>query len=210
MTTTYDWPTERDRATNLFNGDTPGPAIEANVLHHFHQHPGRVHTLIGAIGNRIAKGASITSGWAILNHELNTKPAPVVATDNAEKAKQIHLAEQWIRNAGRDIVDHHELVDELFGVHGRLHDWKSDHDLHDRLLELWRSHHWETLAATVEADQRGQRQGDVYRRLRTMTHHAEGDQAADDHATRIAAEVERARTAANALTPAGDINWEAA
>lgn len=131
--TTYDWPAMRDRAIERFNGDTPGADLEARILTHFREHPGKVATLIEAIGRRVTNG-QVNSGWAILARELDTKPANIQADDNAERAKHLRLAEIWIRNTGGYIDSQDELEDEMFGDRGPLRDWP---ELKPSIVALW-------------------------------------------------------------------------
>jgi hypothetical protein len=188
--TTYAWIEERERAIAKFNGDTPGAELEAAILTHFREHPGRVHTLVDAIGRRVTDG-SVRSGWAILRSELDAKPADIQATDNAERAIHLRLAEQWIKNTGGYIDTQPELEDALFGDQGPLRQWP---DLKPQIVDLWRKERpWFENTAHDEV-QRQARQGETYRRLRRMTHTADPKER-DAHALRIAAEVERARHA---------------
>jgi hypothetical protein len=41
-------------------------------------------------------------------------------------------------NAGRELPSESELLDELFGRHGRLRAWASDPELRSRMVALWR------------------------------------------------------------------------
>lgn len=131
----YDWPSTRTHAIQAFNGDTPGETTEAAVVIHFQAEPVRVLQLVDAIGRRV-QGGQVRSGWAVLRHELEKQPALVVASDGAERATSVRLAEAWIRHAGHVVESEEELIDELFGVRGRLRWWP---DLQGRMTGLWQS-----------------------------------------------------------------------
>lgn len=193
--TTYDWPTLRERAIQAFNGDTPGANVETAILTHFQEHPGRVTQLIDAIARKVAEG-SIRSGWAILAHELAQKPAQITATDNAERAKQIRLVEKWLTTTGGHIDTEAELVDAVFGPHGRLYLWNEDEQLIAHITELWHEQRPRFAKAELESEQRQAEQSELLKRLRKNTCPAGiGKTAADEHAMRVHAEIERARLA---------------
>lgn len=133
--TSYDWPTTRTRAIQAFNGDTPGQTLEAAIVIHFQAEPVRVLGLIDAIGRRVSQG-QVRSGWAVLRHELERKPPLVTASDGDAQEMAVRLAEAWIRNVGHLVDREEDLIEELFGVRGRLRWWP---DLQPRMTELWRT-----------------------------------------------------------------------
>lgn len=188
MTTTYAWPEMRDRAIALFNGDTPGATIEATVLQHFRDHPGRVLTLIETIGRRVTEG-QIRSGWAILAHELEQTPPDVKATDDVDRAKQIQLAEAWVRKTGAYVDSEAELIDELYGDRGRLRNWP---ETKPQIVALWNEQRPRFATAEQEAVERQARQADTLERLRKASRGAPNP---DQHAELVQAEVERAHLA---------------
>lgn len=193
MTTTYDWLELRNQGIQLFN-DTPGAELEARILKHFADHPGRVHTLVHATARKVAAG-KVHSGWAILLRDLETQPQNVQATDNAERALHLRLAETWIRNTGGYLDRESELGNALFGPQGPLADWP---ELWHPILELWQAERARFAKAEQEAERRALHQADTMRRLRNATTTADPAQA-DAHALRIANEVHRARQAAGEL-----------
>ena len=56
-----------------------------------------------------------------------------------ERELQVHLAENFIRNAGWGLPTEAELVDELFGRHGKLKAWAGDELLVARMVDAWRN-----------------------------------------------------------------------
>ena len=177
--TEYRWPDERDRATQLFNGDTPGPDIEAAVIRHFEHDPHQVALLITAIGRRVDRG-QVHSGWAILRAELDRIPPAIVVHDTSQRLAALKKAELWLRNAGGYIDRQPELEDELYGHHGILRDWP---DTKPQMIALW--HELRPRFVKAEADH------NAY--MRRLTAASNGNR---EHAARVAAEVDRARQAA--------------
>jgi hypothetical protein len=186
----HHWLQLRDHAIQLF-GDTPGAALEETILEHFNEQPQRVADLIDQIGGRVKTG-KVKSGWPILRRELERKPADSVATDTLERAKQLKLAETWIDQAGGYIDDQQELLDELFNERGRLRHWP---DLKPAIVAHWLEQRPRFIQAEADSLAYQLRAAESYRRIRAMTRHADGDQAADEHASLIAKDVERQLTA---------------
>jgi hypothetical protein len=56
---------------------------------------------------------------------------------DAEKAKQVRLAETYVRNAGLYESSADYLLDGLFGERGRLRPWADDQVLRQRIADLW-------------------------------------------------------------------------
>lgn len=190
----YAWPETRDRAVKAFNGDTPGDATELAIIAHFQDHPGRVVNLIDAIGRRVTQG-QVRSGWAILKHELDHVPSDIVATDNAERATHLRLAELWIRHTGGYIDREEELVDALFGPQGPLREWP---DLEVQVVESWTRERSRFADAEAANELRLAHQAETLTRLRRNVTAADPAEA-DAQALRVAKEVRRAREAADRL-----------
>lgn len=187
----YDWQHERDHAIGLFNGDTPSAELETTILHHFQQHPGRVHQLITAIGQRVHDG-KIRSGWAVLHTEL-TRPIPTVrVVDDTERETQALLIEHWITHAGGYIDLETELLDEVFGHHGRLYRWRDNPQLRQRVLDHWRQHRPRFQHAEHDTEQRLRDQRELRERLRAATTASDPDSAAD-HVDRVQRVIDHAR-----------------
>lgn len=201
---TYDWTEIRDQAIELFDHDQPGARLEEAILTHFQDHPARVVDLIQAIGRRVQAGG-VRSGWAILRTELDRKPTgALVANDQTERHKAVHLSEQWLRNTGGYLDREDEIIDELFGDRGRLRHWP---DLQPRILELWRELRPRFVQADLEAVERGRRYQAQRERIRQAASATSSEVDPDEHAANVHAEVARVQ---GILTPEGDINWEAA
>src|SRR4051812_3358328 len=80
-----------------------------------------------------------------------------VVHDGVQRARAVHLAEVWIRNAGFYEVDRASLVEALFGEHGLLRRWAANDALQARMIELWEDEHPRAIQANAEAEQRIQR-----------------------------------------------------
>lgn len=192
MVTTYIWAELRNHAIQVFNGDHPGAALEDAILHHFEREPTKVATAIDQIGRQVANG-KIRSGWAILDRELNHQTPNVVATDNAERAKQLQLAETWIRNTGGNLDRPEEVEAELFDPHlGKLRHWP---ETRDQILALWTEQRHRFTQTDAEAIERMAHQAATLKRLRKASRGALTHESADAHAERVMAEIERARLA---------------
>lgn len=191
--TEYLWGAVLARGQTLF-GEPPGPALEQRVLAHFQTEPNRVTNLIESIGKRVAAG-TVTSGWAILDKELARAHPDVRADDSSEKTQQILLVETWLRTTGGHIDNEAELLDEVFGPRGRLYLWDKDEPLIAHILELWHEQRPRFQAAEAEQLERLHTQGETYRRLRKTMRYTANDLEPDEHAHRIATEIERARLA---------------
>lgn len=149
----YDWPTERDRATRLFGGDTPGPALEAGIIEVFTTNPLAVTQAIDRVAERWANG-NIRSPWAVLRIEAVKAITPqqyVQATDNTTRALAEARVEQWVRAAGLHFDVWPEVHDEVFGHLGKLHTWADDQALVARVRAAWDTHR--PAGEQVEADE---------------------------------------------------------
>lgn len=83
----------------------------------------------------VAKGIKNPTGWFLAGIRSGRHPADP-PTDTT-RDKQALLAETWIRNAGLYLPTEAELLDALFGPHGRLKAWASDDVLRTRMENLW-------------------------------------------------------------------------
>jgi hypothetical protein len=63
---------------------------------------------------------------------------PPAAQVDRERELQVHLAERFIVNAGWLLPTEAELVDELFGRHGKLRAWAGDELLVSRMVDTWK------------------------------------------------------------------------
>ena len=193
--TTFDWATTRDHAISLYRGDHPGAALEESILHHFEREPQRVIDTIDQIGRSIERGGpnAPVSGWAVLAKNLATQPLDRQVSDNAERTKQLRLAETWIRNTGGNIDRQTELISELYDPDlGRLRHWP---DTQPQIIALWTEQRprFETMEA--QATERMAHQAATLKRLRKASRGALTHESADAHAERVMAEIERARLA---------------
>ena len=168
--TTYHWPDLRAQAIEHFNGQTPGPQLEQDIIDIFEQHPQTVAAAITRIAGRYRTG-TITSPWGVLRADLQraTTSPDITATDSTDRDKSIAVAEQWIRTAGCHYDRPSEIEHELFGdarIHptvdprtgeaivsptdGLLTPWAHDLNLRQRILQLWE--HERPRGEQAEAD----------------------------------------------------------
>jgi hypothetical protein len=137
--TQHHWPKLRQHATELFNGETPRPELEQDILNTFHEQPQLVANAIEQIGAQFSTG-TIRSGWAVLRTHINTTANPqshATVNDTTERNRAIQRAEQWLKTAGIHFDRPSEVDDELFGDRGTLKDWANDEALRRRILQAW-------------------------------------------------------------------------
>ena len=75
------------------------------------------------------------AGYLLAGVRSGELPAAQV---DRERELQIHLAERFITNAGWLLPTEAELIDELFGRHGKLRAWAGDELLVARMVDAWR------------------------------------------------------------------------
>lgn len=157
MTTEYTWRELRDHAIDVFAGDTPGAALEERILVVFRTHPQIVAVGIDQVAERYRQG-KVTSPWAVLATHVEKATAPlddVTATDERDRDKAIHRAEQWMRAAGKHHDSEAEIIDELFGETAALSIRLFDSpDLRERMLRLWREARPEGVKIAEQAEMR--------------------------------------------------------
>lgn len=73
------------------------------------------------------------TGWFLAGIRSGRHPGQ---DDNQERARQAHLAETYIRNAGLYDPTPADLQDDLFGPNGRLRAWQDD-QLKARMTDLY-------------------------------------------------------------------------
>lgn len=74
------------------------------------------------------------TGWFLAG--IRTGGRPGDSTD-AERTKQVHLAERYLANAGIYEPSEEAILDALFGDHGRLKQWAHDQQIRTHFAELW-------------------------------------------------------------------------
>lgn len=92
-------------------------------------------------------GLKNPAGWFYAG--IKTGRPPGQKTD-AARAKAVHLAETYIRNASLYNPDEASILDDLFGPFGRLKQWADDETLRDRMADLWQAQ--QPRAAHAEQD----------------------------------------------------------
>jgi hypothetical protein len=167
----FVWSTTRDRAIECFRGDTPGAQLEDTIVAHFEREPQRVIDAVEQIGRSIQRGGpnAPVSGWAVLAKSLTTvTPQERVVSDHAEMARQLAIAETWIRNAGGNIDREAELIAELYDEDlGRLRHWP---DTQADIVAIWREQRPRFERTEREAEERQARQAEALRNLRSRRH----------------------------------------
>lgn len=193
MTTT--WADTKHQAIKAFNGELPTADTEQTVIDAFQTEPLAVlQALHGVI--ETFKAGKARSGWALWKYRIaSVLTTPDVTVETHDRPAQIKLTETFIRNTAGYITTETELHDEVFGPRGRLYRWNDDTQLVDRIHAYWETQRPRFEAAETEAITRQHQQGDTYRRLRKTMRHYAANLDPDEHATRIANEVERAKLA---------------
>ena len=133
------WQQLYDEAQKLFDGQTPGTQLEAQLAAFYEARPHAVQQALTKVADAYHAG-KVHSPWPVLRAELerDAKRATITADETPERELQVHLAENFIRNAGWGLPTEAELVDELFGRHGKLRAWASDELLVARMVDAWR------------------------------------------------------------------------
>lgn len=154
----FTWSQVRDTAIDRFAGQTPGAQLEEDVRLVFVEHPQRVVGEIDRVAAKFVAG-KVSAPWAILRmnlRELDQRP-DVTVSDTSEREKRIGWVEQWLRVAGLHFDRESEILDEVFGFHGKLRDWADDEGLRVRVLEQWRLVRPRGVLVEVEMETRGAR-----------------------------------------------------
>jgi hypothetical protein len=135
---TSTWQELFDEAQKLFDGQTPGAQLEAQLAAFYEARPHAMQQAISKVAAAYHAG-KVHSPWPVLRAELerDAKRATISADETPERELQIHLAERFISNAGWLLPTEAELVDELFGRHGKLKAWASDEVLVSRMVDAW-------------------------------------------------------------------------
>jgi hypothetical protein len=133
------WQETYDQACSRFGGQRPGHALEQELIEAYEQRPVAFRAAVDKLADRFAAG-KVRSPWPLVKAELaqDAQRATIVADDSSERELQVHLAERFIANAGWGLPTEAELVDELFGRHGKLRAWASDELLVNRMVDAWR------------------------------------------------------------------------
>ena len=133
------WQEAYDDACQRFGGQRPGNALEQELIEAYEARPVAFQHAVDKLAQRYADG-KVRSPWPLVKAELeqDAQRALIVGDDSAERELQIHLAERFIANAGWGLPTEAELVDELFGRHGKLRAWAGDEPLVNRMVDAWR------------------------------------------------------------------------
>lgn len=200
--TVLAWHTLRAHAIKGFAGELPNAPTEQAIIDAFELEPIAVQVSLDAVIADYANGKA-RSGWAVWRKRVQAVHVTrdPVATDAAERQKQLKLARAWVDNAGGYIETEAELVHELYGRradsdehedHGRLRHWP---DTQTQIVTHWHEARTRAHAAEQKHETYMARLRDASARIRAATQHpdqAEGDR----HAERVTNETERAKAAA--------------
>lgn len=161
----YDWGTTIEKTTALFN-ESPTPLNEEELLVEWRKAPALFETVAADVCEDWQAG-KILRPWPILLYRLRQRIAreegrKVTVTTEVSVERQIHLAENWIRNAGLYEPSREALVDALFGEHGRLKAWKDDEALVERMVSFWEQEQPRGVRADEEKLARAQRNAAAY------------------------------------------------
>ena len=162
---TVTWADTKHSAINLLDGELPNAATEQALIDAFELEPAAVLKELRAVAADKRAG-KVRSGWAVWKTRCQTvltqKDTQVVIGNN--RSKELHKAEQWIRNAGGYIDREDELIAELYDEHlGALRHWP---DTRPQIVALWLEHRHRFAKAEREAEERGRRHIELMGRLR--------------------------------------------
>jgi hypothetical protein len=135
------WQALRALAIERFAGQTPRAEDEAAIIEHFLATPQRVERSISEIASALESG-QVTWAWSALRARLERSARPLreVSVETGASREQAAMrAERWIRAAGKHFESDEEVVDELFGPHGMLREWRDDQALQTRMLDVWQA-----------------------------------------------------------------------
>jgi hypothetical protein len=189
------WAELKHTAIEAFNGELPNALTEQEIVTAFEQEPEAVLVALHAVIEAF-KAGKCRSGWAVWKSRIQTVTStPDVTVETSNRPKLVKLAEAWIRQAGGHLDRAEELQDALFGHHGSLKAWADDQILVDRMVALWYEQRPRFVTTELEAEKRQREHADRQHRLRKASEGALTPAQADEHAARIAAEVQRAKEA---------------
>jgi hypothetical protein len=80
-------------------------------------------------------GLRSPAGWFLSGVRSGNKPE--MARD-ARQLESLRLVERYLESIAHVLPSEAELVDEVFGLRGRLRPWASDEALRARIVETWR------------------------------------------------------------------------
>lgn len=134
----YVWSDVRSRAIAAFE-EFPHGSTEDRIIAVFEREPTLVMRTIEVMAERKRAG-TVKSAWAVLRTELDRLESvqDVVATDEGQRTRAVARAEEWVRHAGVHYDREDEILEELFGDHGRLRSLASDERTRERMVALWR------------------------------------------------------------------------
>lgn len=117
----HDWHTTYTDAVQRFGGDTPGAALEQQILDAFQEAPQLVIRAIDKVAAKYTAGR-VNSPWGAMKHEIQraTNQPHLIAVDSTGRDRAIQRAEQWIRAAGIHYDRDSEIMLELFSGSGLL------------------------------------------------------------------------------------------
>jgi hypothetical protein len=159
--TEYTWADLRERAIRAFGGQTPRAGDEEAILGIWQKQPAMIARMVGDVAAAVDRG-EVTWGWSALRAraEKGARPAPEPTPfdDGAtEQRAAVERAKTWIRRAGCEFPNEAEIVDELFGVRGRLRDFADNAAVVEEILGEYREVRPAAIAREEEREQEAAR-----------------------------------------------------
>lgn len=153
------WDDAVAKATRLFNEAPPsGSELERNLILEWQRDPAEFEVIVVDVCDDW-KAGKINRPWPIVLWRLRQ-----VNKENAIRSREVntavprerlvHLAENYIRNAGLYEPDEASITDALFGPRGSLRAWADDEELVQRMIDLWKREHPRGVRADKESDER--------------------------------------------------------
>ena len=110
-----DWQSLRAHTIDRFDGETPHPQTEQEIIDAYQLHPDAVERAIAQVAADLNAG-NIRSGWGILRHRAEAilnPPSNPTAKTGRDLEKRLARAEQWIRNAGKHYDRWDDVAEDL-------------------------------------------------------------------------------------------------
>lgn len=153
----HSWHDTYEHALREFGGQTPRAHDEQTIIDVFATSPLLVRNAVDELGEAFRLGR-VKWPWSALASRVQRGPSSDIVVDDAsDRDRRIRNAKAWIHNAGCHIVHEHgekEIIAELFGPGGLLHEWAADEALRDRMLDEWRTERERGQRCEVEALER--------------------------------------------------------
>lgn len=177
-----DWANLRARAIDAFDGELPNAQTEQTIIDAYEQHPEAVKKTLAQVATDYAKG-TIRTGWGVTKNRAErilAPPSNPSAKTGIDRERTIARAEAWVKTTGVHFDRTDELLEDLFGDRGPLHDYAQiertetgrntdghpiyaltpaagDTELTERMCHLWAEHRHKGLEIERDAEQRAEK-----------------------------------------------------